>query len=123
MMNRVSMMGRLCADPELRTTPTGIPVCSIRIAVERDFASQNGSRETDFFDVTAWRGTAEFINKYLSKGRMIALEGRLQTQSWTDREGNKRVSTEIVAENVYFADNKQVNKEDKGNSHYGRRAA
>lgn len=122
MMNRVSMMGRLCADPELRTTQTGIPVCSIRIAIERDFASQNGSRETDFFDVTAWRGTAEFINKYLSKGRMIALEGRLQTQSWTDREGNKRVSTEIVAENVYFADNKQVNREERSNS-YGRRAA
>lgn len=113
MMNHLTMMGRLCADPELRTTQTGIPVCSFRIAVERGYASQNGSRETDFFNVTAWRGTAEFVKKYFAKGRMIALDGRLQTQSWTDQEGSKRVSTEIVAESVYFADSKQTSQENQ----------
>ena len=81
MMNHVTMMGRLVRDPELRRTQSGIPVCTCRIAVERDYASQNGDRETDFFDVVAWRGTADFISKYFYKGRMIALDGRLQTQN------------------------------------------
>ena len=107
MLNHVTMMGRLVREPELRHTQSGIPVCTCRIAVDRDYASQNGDRETDFFDVVAWRGTAEFISKYFSKGRMIALDGRLQTQSWTDRDGNNRTSTGIVAESVYFADSKR----------------
>ena len=94
MLNHVTMMGRLCADPELRTTQNGVPVGSFRIAVERDFAGRAEERETDFFDVTVWRGTAEFVSKYFTKGRMIALDGRLQAQNWTDRDGNKRVSTE-----------------------------
>jgi len=106
MLNHLTIMGRLCADPELRYTQTGIPVCNARIATDRDYADQNGEHETDFFDVVAWRGTAEFINNYFQKGRKIVLDGRLQSRSWTDREGKKRVSIEIVAESAYFADSK-----------------
>lgn len=110
MMNKVTIMGRLCADPELRRTQSGIPVCSCRLAVDRDYLT-NGERETDFFDVTAWRGAAEFISGYFSKGRMIAVDGRLQTRAWTDRSGNNRVFVEIVAERAYFADSKRENAE------------
>jgi single-strand DNA-binding protein len=106
MLNKVTIMGRLCADPELRRTQSGIAVCNARIAVERDFADQSGERATDFFDAVAWRGTAEFLCKYFEKGRKVLLDGRLQTRQWTDRDGNKRVSVEIVAESVYFADSK-----------------
>lgn len=106
MLNRVTIMGRLCADPELRHTQNGIPVCSCRLAVERDYLT-NGERVTDFFDVTAWRGAAEFISGYFGKGRMIAVEGRLQTRAWTDKSGSNRVSVEIVAESAYFADSKR----------------
>ena len=125
MLNHVTMMGRLCADPELRTTQNGVPVGSFRIAVERDFAGRAEERETDFFDVTVWRGTDEFVSTYFTKGRMIALDGRLQAQNWTDRDGNKRVSTEIVAENAYFADSKRdesTASEDKARGR-GRKAA
>ena len=109
MLNHVTMMGRLVREPELRHTQSGIPVCTCRIAVDRDYASQNGEKETDFFDVVAWRSTADFISKYFYKGRMIALDGRLQTQNWTDREGHNRVNVGIVAESVYFADSKREN--------------
>ena len=120
MLNSINIMGRLCADPELRQTQSGIPVCSCRIAVERDYMT-DGERETDFFDVVAWRGTAEFICGYFGKGRMIALDGRLQTRAWTDREGNNRISVEIVAENAYFADSKpQGEAEKKGGKGSGR---
>lgn len=108
MLNQVTIMGRLCADPELRRTQSGTAVCNARIAVERDYADQNGERVTDFFDVAAWRGTAEFLCKYFPKGRKVVLDGRLQTRSWTDRDGNKRVTVEIVAESVYFADSRPV---------------
>ena len=124
MLNQAIMMGRLCADPELRKTQSEISVCSIRIAVDRDYG-KGEQKETDFFDVVAWRGTAEFICKYFTKGRMIALDGRLQAQNWTDRDGNKRVSTEIVAENAYFADSKRdesTASEDKARGR-GRKAA
>ena len=107
MLNHLTIMGRLVADPELRNTQSGIPVTSFRIAVERNYANQDNERETDFFDVTAWRGTAEIVCKYFSKGRMIAIDGRLETQAWTDREGNNRVTVGIVAESVYFADSKR----------------
>ena len=112
MMNKVTIMGRLCADPELRRTQSGISVCSCRLAVDRDYLT-NGERETDFFDVTAWRGAAEFISGYFSKGRMIAVEGRLQTRAWMDRSGNNRVSVEIVAERAYFADSKREAEPDR----------
>lgn len=104
MLNHITIMGRLVRDPELRHTQSGIPVCTFRIAVDRDYSAQDGNRPTDFFDVTAWRGTAEFISRYFAKGRMITVDGRLQTQDWTDRDGNRRVSIGIVAESVYFAD-------------------
>lgn len=104
MMNRIALMGRLATPVTIRTTQSGIPVANFRIAVERNYTAQNGGeRETDFFDVTAWRGTAEFISKHFTKGQMLALEGRLETRGWTDRDGHKRTSVEIVAENVHFA--------------------
>lgn len=106
MLNHLTIMGRLCADPELRRTQNGIAVCNARIAVERDYADQGGERATDFYDVVAWRGTAEFLCGYFTKGRKVLLDGRLQTRSWTDKSDNKRVSVEIVAESVYFADSK-----------------
>ena len=106
MLNKITIMGRLCADPELRKTASGISVCNARIAVERNYADQDGERETDFFNVVAWRGAADFLCGYFAKGRRVVLDGRLQTRNWTDRDGNKRVSVEIVAESVYFADSK-----------------
>ena len=99
-------MGRLTRDPELRRTQTGTAVTSFSLAVDRDFKSQSGEKETDFIDVVAWRGTAEFVSKYFSKGRMAVVEGRLQIRDWTDREGGKRRSAEIVANNVYFGDSR-----------------
>lgn len=106
MLNRAIMMGRLCADPELKHTQTQVAVCSFRIAVDRDY-SKNDQKETDFFDVVAWRATAEFICKYFAKGRMIVVDGRMQNRPWTDRDGNKRVATELVADNAYFGDSKR----------------
>lgn len=107
MLNKVIIMGRLCKDPELRRTQSGTAVTSFRIAVDRDFKSQDGSKQVDFFDVVAWRNTAEFVSKYFAKGRMAVVDGRLQTRDWTDREGGKRVATEIVADNIYFGDSKR----------------
>lgn len=106
MLNRVIMMGRLCADPELRQTQSQIPVCSFRIAVDRDYGKAGEPKECDFFDVVAWRGTAEFVSEYFTKGRMIVAEGRGQTRSWTDKNGAKRNNFELVADNVYFADSR-----------------
>ena len=108
MLNHLTIMGRLCADTELRYTQNGIAVCNARLAVERNYAAPSGEHETDFFDVIAWRGTAKFLSDYFSKGRKLVLDGRLQSRNWTDREGNKRVSIEIVAESAYFADSKPV---------------
>lgn len=106
MLNRTIMMGRLCADPELKRTQSQIPVCSFRIAVDRDYG-KNGEKETDFFDVVAWRATAEFICKYFTKGRMIVADGRMQTRPWIDKDGNKRITTELVVDNAYFGDSKR----------------
>lgn len=113
MLNNVTIMGRLCAVPELRRTQNGIAVCNTRIAVERNYADPSGERETDFFDVVAWRGTAEFLCSYLAKGRTVLLNGRLQTRPWTDRDGNRRVAVEMVAESAYFADSRPVKHGDK----------
>lgn len=125
MLNHLTIMGRLVADPELHTTQSGISVTSFRVAVERNYASPDGERETDFFDVTAWRGTAEIVCKHFSKGRMIAIDGRLETQAWTDRDGNNRVTVGIVAESVYFADSRreEAKPKGKGSSTRGRKAA
>ena len=108
MLNRIILMGRLTRDPELRHTQTGTPVASFSLAVDRDFRSRDGGeRATDFSDIVAWRSTAEFVSKYLTKGRMAVVEGRLQMRDWTDRDGNKRRSAEVVADNVYFGDSKR----------------
>ena len=106
MLNQINVMGRLTRDPELRHTANNTPVCSFSIACDRDFKTESGERETDFLDVIAWRSTAEFVSKYFTKGRMAVVSGRLQMRDWTDKEGNKRRSAEIVADNVYFGDSK-----------------
>lgn len=113
MLNHITIMGRLVRDPELRRTGSGTPVASFTLAVDRDFGkNENGEKETDFIDVVAWRSTAEFVEKYFSKGRMAVVSGRLQIRGWTDKEGNKRRTAEVVADNVYFGDSK---KDEGGN--------
>ena len=108
MLNHIVIMGRLTRDPELRHTGSGIAVASFTLAVDRDFGSrENGEKETDFIDVVAWRQTGEFVSKYFSKGRMAVVSGRLQIRNWTDKEGGKRRSAEVVADNVYFGDSKR----------------
>lgn len=109
MLNHIVLMGRLTRDPELRRTGSGIPVASFSLAVDRDFGSnrETGEKETDFIDIVAWRSTAEFVSKYFSKGRMAVVSGRLQIRNWNDKDGNKRRSAEVVADNVYFGDSKR----------------
>ena len=107
MLNRIILMGRLTRDPELRRTGSGTAVTSFSLAVDRDFKSQSGEKETDFIDIVAWRNTAEFVSKYFTKGRMAVVEGRLQIRDWKDKDGNNRRSAEVVADNVYFGDSKR----------------
>lgn len=107
MLNHITIMGRLTRDPELRHTQSGTAVAGFSLAVERDFKGDTGDRETDFIDCVAWRSTAEFVSKYLSKGRMAIVDGCLQMRDWTDRDGNKRRSAEVVADHVYFGDSKR----------------
>ena len=114
MLNHIVLMGRLTRDPELRYTQSQTPVASFSLAVERDFGGRDGGdKQTDFIDIVAWRQTAEFVSKYFTKGSMVAVSGRLQIRDWTDREGNKRRSAEVVADNVYFAESKR--SRDEGN--------
>lgn len=107
MLNHIVLMGRLTKDPELRRTGSGLPVTTFTLAVDRDFSTKGQEKETDFIDITAWRATAEFVSKYFTKGRMAVVSGRLQIRSWTDKDGNKRRSAEVLADNVYFGDSKQ----------------
>ena len=108
MLNRIIIMGRLGKDPELRHTQQGTPVASFSLAVDRDFKDKGtGERVTDWIDVVAWRQTGEFVSRYFTKGRMAVVEGRLQMRDWNDRDGNKRRSAEVVADNVYFGDSKK----------------
>ena len=108
MLNHIVIMGRLTRDPELRRTGSGVAVASFSLAVDRDFAPKDGGeRETDFIDCVAWRQTGEFVSKYFAKGRMAVVSGRLQIRSWTDKDGNKRRTAEVVADNVYFGDSKR----------------
>ena len=108
MLNKVFIMGRLTRDPELRRTQTGTAVASFTLAVDRDFKDKStGERTTDFIDVVAWRQTGEFVSRYFTKGRMAVVEGRLQMRDWTAKDGNKRRSAEVVADNVYFGDSKR----------------
>ena len=107
MLNKIIIMGRLTRDPELRHTQTGTAVASFSLAVDRDFKDKaTGDRTTDFIDVVAWRQTGEFVSRYFTKGRMAVVEGRLQIRDWTDKEGGKRRSAEVIADNVYFGDSK-----------------
>ena len=108
MLNKIMLMGRLVRDPELRHTGSGTAVASLTLAVDRDYKSQSGEKETDFIDIVAWRSTAEFVCKYFTKGRMVVVEGRLQVRDWTDKDGGRRRSAEVVAENVYFGDSKRA---------------
>ena len=114
MLNRIILMGRLTRDPELRRTGSGTAVTSFSLAVDRDFKSQSGEKETDFIDIVAWRNTAEFVSKYFTKGRMAVVEGRLQIRDWTDKDGGKRRSAEVVADNVYFGDSKRDGGDNSG---------
>ena len=106
MLNHIVLMGRLTRDPELRRTGSGVAVASFTLAVDRDYAAQGAEKETDFVDIVAWRSTAEFVSKYFTKGRMAVVSGRLQIRNWQDKEGNKRRSAEVIADNVYFGDSK-----------------
>ena len=118
MLNHIVIMGRLVRDPELRRTGSGVAVASFRVAVDRDFAPKDGGeRKADFIDCVAWRQTGEFISKYFAKGRMIIVDGRLEMRDWTDKDGNKRTSAEIVVANAYFGDSKRDG--DSGSSSYG----
>ena len=108
MLNHIVIMGRLTRDPELRRTGSGVAVTSFTVAVDRDFGNrESGERETDFIDCVAWRQTGEFVSKYFAKGRMAVVSGRLQIRNWTDKDGNKRRTAEVVADNVYFGDSKR----------------
>ena len=108
MLNHIVIMGRLTRDPELRRTNSGLAVASFSVAVDRDFGkNENGERETDFIDCVAWRQTGEFVSKYFTKGSMIVVSGRLQIRSWNDKDGNKRRTAEVVADNVYFGESKR----------------
>ena len=107
MLNHITIMGRLTRDPELRRTGSGVAVASFTLAVDRDFAPKDGGeKETDFIECVAWKNTAEFVSKYFSKGRMAVASGRLQIRDWTDKDGNKRKTAEVVTDNVYFGDSK-----------------
>lgn len=113
MLNHIVLLGRIARDIELRHTQDGTAVTSFTLAVGRDVKGRDGHRETDWIDVVAWRGTAEFVSRYLGKGRMVVVEGRLQVRDWTDKAGNKRRSAEVIADNVYFADSKRTESADR----------
>ena len=126
MLNHITIMGRLTRDPELRRTGTGTAVASFTVAVDRDFGGRDGGeKETDFIDCVAWRQTGEFVSKYFTKGSMIVVSGRLQIRSWNDKDGNKRRTAEVVADNVYFGESKRSNESNAyggnsyGNNNYG----
>ena len=113
MLNRITIMGRLTREPELRRTQNDTAVCNFSLAVERDYKDEAGERGTDFIDCIAWRQTAEFVSKYFTKGRMAVVGVRLQVRDWKDKDGNKRRSTEVIAENVYFGDNRKKDADEE----------
>ena len=107
MLNHIVIMGRLTAAPELRYTQQNTPVASFTVAVDRDYQQGGSERQTDFIPCVAWRGTAEFVSKYFTRGSMAAVSGRLQLRDWTDKDGNKRRTAEVVADNIYFGESKK----------------
>lgn len=115
MLNHIAIMGRLTRDPELRRTQSGTAVSSFTLAVDRDFSGKDGGeKETDFIDCVAWRSTGEFASKYFTMGRMAVVSGRLQIRSWTDKDGNKRRTAEVIVDNMYFADSKKETESASG---------
>jgi single-strand DNA-binding protein len=117
MLNHITIMGRLTHDPELRRVGTGLAVANFSVAVERDWPNKDtGEKEVDYIDCVAWRHNGEFVSKYFTKGSMIVVSGRLQIRTWTDKDGNKRKTAEIVAEDVYFGESK---KKSESNNSYG----
>ena len=120
MLNHITIMGRLTREPELRRTGSGIAVASFTVAVDRDFGGRDGGeKETDFIDCVAWRQTGEFVSKYFTKGSMIVVSGRLQIRNWNDKDGNKRRTAEVVADNVYFGESKRSSDSSFGGNTYG----
>ena len=119
MLNVVILMGRLVADPELRHTASDIPVTTIRIAVDRRYSRKDGEKETDFIDVTAWRHTAEFVCRYFRRGSMIAVQGSIRVENYTDRDGNKRTRVGVLADNVSFCGGKRETNPNGGEDTYG----
>jgi single-strand DNA-binding protein len=119
MLNKVVLMGRLTSAPELKTTGSGISVCSFALAVDRNYVKQGAERQTDFINVVAWRQTAEFICRYFAKGQLIALDGSLQSRTYQDRDGNNRSVTEVIADNVYFTGDRRGKTSSENDSNYG----
>ena len=118
MLNSVCLMGRLVADPELRQTPSGVSVCSFRIAVDRTYTPKGQEKQTDFINIVTWRSTAEFVSRYFRKGQLVAVQGSIQTSQYTDRDGNKRTAFDVVADNVFFAEKKAESGETKQGAGY-----
>ena len=118
MLNSVCLMGRLVADPELRQTPSGVSVCSFRIAVDRTYQPKGQEKQTDFINIVTWRSTAEFVSRYFRKGQLVAVQGSIQTSQYTDRDGNKRTAFDVVADNVFFAEKKAESGETKQGAVY-----
>lgn len=116
-MNRVILVGRLTADPELKQTPNGISVCSFSIAVNRPYSSKNGDRQADFINIVAWRAQAEFVSKYFAKGNQIGIDGSIQTRNYTDKDGNKRTAFEVVADNISFIESKAASQQNRSNDY------
>ncbi len=120
MLNRVILMGRLTAEPDYRTTQSGVSLARFTLAVDRDYSGQNNERQTDFLDIVVWRQKADFVSRYFHKGQLVAVQGSIQVSSYTDREGNKRRSWDIVADQVYFAEGKRDGASQGGNYDYSR---
>ena len=118
MLNKVVLMGRLTSAPELKTTGSGISVCSFALAVDRNYVKQGAERQTDFINVVAWRQTAEFLCRYFAKGQLIALDGSLQSRTYQDRDGNNRSATEVIADNVYFTGDRREKTSSENGSNY-----
>lgn len=118
MLNSVCLMGRLTADPELKSTQSGVSVCSFRIAVDRTYTPKGQEKQTDFINIITWRSTAEFVSRYFRKGQLVAVQGSIQTGQYTDRDGNKRTTFDVVADNVFFAEKKAESGETKQGAGY-----
>ena len=118
MLNSVCLMGRLTADPELKSTQSGVSVCNFRIAVDRTYQPKGQEKQTDFINIVTWRGTAEFVSRYFRKGQLVAVQGSIQTSQYTDRDGNKRTPFDVVADNVFFAEKKAESGETKQGAGY-----